>query len=212
MTDDLHAYLSHLFGGEDEVLAGLRQTMEDNGLPAIEIEPENGRLLQFLLTAVGARRVAEIGTLAGYSGIWLARSLPAEGRLITLEKNPERAEIARESFARAGLADRVTVRVGEAPAGLDALAADGPFDAVFIDADKARYPAYLDWAIENLRPGGLVLAHNAFMYGAVIDPARQSDADVRGMRAFNQRLSDDPGLLGVIIPIGDGIAAAVRLG
>lgn len=211
MTDDLHAYISALFGGEDAVLESIRETMDASGLPAIEVEPENGRLLQFLLVVAGARRVAEIGTLAGYSGIWLARALPEDGRLITLEKDPERAEIARESFAQAGLADRVSVRVGEAPGGLHALSADGPFDAVFIDADKARYPAYLDWALENLRPGGLVLAHNAFMYGAVIDPARQEDADVRGMRAFNQRLSDDPRLLGVIIPIGDGIAAAVRV-
>ena len=205
------AYIRELFAQEDDLLREAREEAAEQGLPAIHIQPEEARMLQFLLKAVGARRVLEIGALFGYSGVWLARALPEGGRLFTLEKDAERARLVRETFRRADLSDRTEVRVGQAPGGLEALASEGPFCAVFVDADKASYPEYLDWALENVRMGGLVLAHNAFQRGRVLDPD-QTEAAVEGVRAFNRRLAEDPQLFGTIIPIGDGIAAAVRVG
>ncbi len=205
------AYIRELFAQEDDLLREAREEAAEQGLPAIHIQPEEARMLQFLLKAVGARRVLEIGALFGYSGVWLARALPEGGRLFTLEKDAERARLVRETFRRADISDRAEVRVGQAPGGLEALASEGPFCAIFIDADKAGYPEYLDWALENVRMGGLVLAHNAFQRGRVLDPD-QTEAAVEGVRAFNRRLAEDPQLFGTIIPIGDGIAAAVRVG
>lgn len=204
-------YIRELFAQEDDLLREAREEAIEQGLPAIHVQPEEGQMLQFLLKAVGARRVLEIGALFGYSGVWLARALPEGGRLFTLEKDAERARLVRETFRRADLSDRTEVRVGQAPGGLEALASEGPFCAVFVDADKASYPEYLDWALENVRMGGLVLAHNAFQRGRVLDPD-QTEAAVEGVRAFNRRLAEDPQLFGTIIPIGDGIAVAVRVG
>ncbi len=168
-------------------------------------------MLQFLLTAIKARRVVEIGTLGGYSGIWLARALPEDGRLISLEVDPERAMIARAAFEQAGVGDRAEVRVGHALDNLPTLSAEGPFDAVFIDADKRNYPAYLTWALDNVRLGGLIMAHNAFWYGAVVQAERLPESDVQGLLAFNRQIAEDPRLMGVIIPIGDGLSVALRV-
>lgn len=204
-------YIRELFAQEDDLLREIREEAAERGLPDIHIRPEEGRMLQFLLKTVSARRVLEVGALAGYSGVWIARALPEDGRLFSLEKDAERARIVRESFRRAGLSEKAEVRVGQAPGGLEALSTEGPFCAVFLDADKSGYPDYLDWALDNVRVGGLVLAHNAFQRGRVLDPEQDSDA-VLGVRAFNERLAEEPQLFGTIIPIGDGIAAAVRVG
>lgn len=211
MDDALIQYLRDLFAPEDDHLRALREQSVEQGLPQIHIRPEEGRILQFLLGLIGARRVLEIGTLAGYSATWIARGLPEGGQLISVERDPERAALTREYLASAGLADRVEVRVGEAPGVLSDLSAAGPFDAVFIDANKDAYPAYLDWALDNVSPGGLILAHNAFMRGRIADPAAQSDKDIQSMQAFNHRIARNPHLDGVIIPVGDGIVAARRL-
>jgi len=201
-----------LFAPEDAHLQALHDASRAHGLPPIHIRPEEGRMLQFLLGLVGAERVLEIGTLAGYSATWIARALPPTGRLISLEIDPDRADLTRRFLNDAGLSDRVEVRVGEAPAILPSLSAEGPFDALFIDANKAAYPAFLDWALDdNIRIGGLIVAHNAFWRGRVIDPAQQSDRQVRGLLEFNRRLAQDPRLDGIIIPIGDGISAARRI-
>jgi caffeoyl-CoA O-methyltransferase len=183
-------YIHDLFGPEDEVLQSIRARTLEAGMPQIQIRPEEGRMLQFLMKASHARRVIEVGTLAGYSGVWIGRALPEDGRLITLEIDEDHAAVARETFARAGLSDRVEVRV---------------------DAAKTEYPAYLSWAVDHIRVGGLIVAHNAFRRGAVVAPAGQHDDQVRGTLAYNRRLSEDPRLLGSIIPLGDGLAVAVRL-
>lgn len=203
-------YMRELFGQEDELLRGVRERAAEESLPDIHIEPELGRMLQFLLKAVNARRVLEIGALAGYSGLWIARALPEGGRLFSLEKDPERAQIVRETFRLADLSERTEVRVGQAPGGLEALAPEGPFCAIFIDADKLGYPQYLDWAMENVRLGGLILAHNAFLYDRVLDPA-DNDQAIQALREFNRRIAEEPSLLGVIIPLGDGLSAALRV-
>jgi caffeoyl-CoA O-methyltransferase len=209
--DRLNDYLHDLFGQEDEVLKAIRTRALDEGFPQIQIRPEEGLMLQFLLKANDARRVIELGTLAGYSGVWIGRILPEDGQLITLEIDEERAEVARESFRQAGLSDRVQVRVGDALSLLPDLSAEGPFDAIFIDAIKSEYPAYLAWAVDNIRVGGLIVAHNAFRRGKIVEPAAQHDDLVRGTLAFNRQISEDPRLLGSIVPLGDGLAVAVRL-
>ncbi|NIR44721.1 MAG: O-methyltransferase [Gemmatimonadetes bacterium] len=201
-------YVAELFAPEDEVLAELRREISAQDMPEIYVDREEGRLLQVLLQAVGARRVIELGTLGGYSAIWMARALAPDGQLITIEREAERAEVARRFLDRAGLSDRVEVRVGEALELLPDLANEGPFDAIFIDADKKSYPVYLDWALANLREGGLVIGDNAFKGGAVLD-TNTDDPGTRGIQEFNRRLAGDPRLTSVIVPTRDGVAIAV---
>ncbi len=204
----LARYVAELFAPEDELLRELRAAISDAGLPAIYISAEEGRLLQVLLKAVGARRVVELGTLGGYSAIWMARALPADGKLVTLEMDPGRAEFARGYIDRAGLADRVDVKIGKAPEALHELAALAPLDAVFIDADKENYPRYLEWSLDVVRSGGLIIADNAFRGGDVID-LETDDPDVVAIQESNHRMATDPRLTSIIVPTRDGVAVAV---
>ena len=183
---------------------------------ALDVVPQPlGRLLGILVRAVGARRVLELGTLGGYSAIWMARALPTDGRLISLEVNPHHAEVARANLARAGVAERVEVRVGQALDLLPAVTAEAPFDLVFIDADKVSYPAYLEWAVRLVRPGGLIVADNVLRGGAVIDPS-PADVDARAIYEFNRRAAAHPRLDAIILPNRGGrdgiLIAAVRAG
>ncbi len=210
-NDQVSEYISDLFAREDEALLRARQDSPARGLPAINIKPEEGRFLQFLVRASGARKVVEIGTLGGYSGIWIARGLPAGGKLVTLEIKPAHAEVAREHFEAAGLLDRIEIRIGEGNQLLPGLASEGPFDFVFIDADKPGYPVYLDWALENTRLGGIIAAHNAFRKGSVAglpEPDDYTDA----MRDFNDRFAREERLLSTIYPAGDGTLVGVKVG
>lgn len=204
---DLVAYVRQWFAPEDDVLRTVRQNTAQRGLPEIQIRPEEGQILHFLAQLIGARRILEIGTLVGYSGIWLARALPAGGELLTLEMNPIHAQVARAHFALAGVADRVTVVEGPALASLDALAARAPFDMVFIDAEKLEYPAYLAWATAHVRSGGLITAHNAFRSGLLV--RNGTDPRAQETRVFLETIARDERLNGTIIPVGDGIAAAL---
>ncbi len=206
--DRLAAYITDLFASQEAVLAHIYAEIPRRGLPAVTVRPEEGRFLQVLARACGARRAVEIGTLGGYSGSWIARGLAADGRLITLERDARHAAVAREHFALAGLADRVEIRLGDARDLLPGLAAEGPFDYCFIDAEKSGYDVYLDWALANVRPGGVVAAHNAFQHGAVVDAANQV-AQTQMMRAFNQRFAAEPRLLGTLYPAGDGMLFGV---
>ncbi|MGA9532518.1 MAG: O-methyltransferase [Anaerolineales bacterium] len=207
----LSDYVQETFAVEDETLHWIRQECAAQELPSIMINPEEGAFLRFMVAAARARRVVEIGTLGGYSGTWIARGLPATGQLITLEADPHHAEVARRSFERAGLSSQVRLLEGDAAGMLPTLVEDGPFDFVFIDADKAGYPAYLDWALENLRAGGIVAAHNAFGFGGkVVDPDSDEES-VQVIRRFNQRLADEERVAATIFPAGDGIAIAVLL-
>jgi predicted O-methyltransferase YrrM len=205
--DGTSDYLAALFAPEDATLLALREEADRSGLPPIAISPDEGRLLQVLLRAVGARRVLEVGTLGGYSAIWMARALPPDGSVLTLEIEPSHAEFARRHLARAGVADRVEVRVGRA---LDLLPAlDGErFDAVFLDADKEPLPTYFDWALRLLRPGGLLIADNALWGGRVLDERVDDDA-TRAVREFNRRLATDPRVTGIVVPTHDGVGIGV---
>ena len=206
--DRFASYITAEFARPDAVLEQVLAAIPARGLPQITVKPEEGRFLQFLVRANGARRIVEIGTLGGYSGIWLARALPADGKLITLEREPKHADVAREHFALAGLTGRVDQRLGDAHDLLPALADEGPFDFCFIDADKESYGYYLDWALQNIRPGGLITAHNAFRGGAVLDDSDHT-ATTETMRAFNLRFAREPRLLSTIFPAGDGLLMGV---
>jgi predicted O-methyltransferase YrrM len=157
------------------------------GLPPIQVSPAQGKFLQLLAQALGARRILEIGTLGGYSTLWLARALPAGGSVITLEFDPKHASVARGNLAQAGLSGVVEVRIGDARQTLPLLAAEGrgPFDLVFIDADKAGYPEYFEWAMKLSRPGSLIIADNVVRGGAVADEA-SADPSVLGVRRMNE--------------------------
>ena len=207
--DALEAYLREHFAIEDDVLTTIRENIAARGLPQISINPEDGRFLEFIVAASGARLALEIGTLGGYSGTWIARGLPDDGRLITIEINPEHASVAEHNFRLAGFAERVDIRVGDAHQLLPELSTEGPFDFVFIDAEKMGYPTYLDWVLENLQPGGIVAGHNAFGHGDVVNDEDTSERN-EALRAFNRRLAEDPRLISLIFPAGDGMAVAVR--
>lgn len=163
------------------------------GLPAIQVSTAQGKMLQLLAQAIGARTMLELGTLGGYSTIWLARALPADGRLITLEFDPKHAEVARANLARAGLATRVDVRVGRAIDTLPKLVAEscGPFDLIFLDADKVGYPEYFQWSLRLARPGTLIIADNVVRNGAVADPA-STDVSVQAVRRFTELVAAEP--------------------
>jgi predicted O-methyltransferase YrrM len=207
MEDRLEEYIGALYAHDDALLNALREEADRAGLPPISITPRAGRVLQVLLRASGARRVLEIGTLGGYSAIWMARAMGDDGEILTLEIDSAHAEFARRYLDRAGLADRVTVRVGRA---LDLLPAlDGEqFDAVFIDADKEPMPTYLDWALRLTRKGGMIFADNALWAGRVADP-EVNDTATAAVREFNRRLSTDPRIEATVLPVGDGLAVAV---
>lgn len=180
---EVDRYLGEKLVLEDEVLAATQRACEAAGLPAISVSAPQGRLLQLLARQAGARRILEIGTLGGYSGIWLARALPPDGRLVTLELDPHHAEVARANFARAGLARRAEVRVGRALDTLATLQAEGaaPFDFTFIDADKGASAEYLDRAVRLSRPGALIVLDNVVRNGALL-LGSSPDASVQGVR------------------------------
>jgi predicted O-methyltransferase YrrM len=197
---DIDAYVEGLFAPPDEVLEAALREARRAGLPEINVSPNAGRLLQLFAELVGARRILEIGTLGGYSAIHFARVLPEGGTLISLELEERHAEVARANVERAGLADRVEVQVGDARELLAALAENdaGPFDLVFIDADKEGYPEYLEWTMRLSRPGSLVLADNTVRGGSVLDP---QDGSARATREFNERVAGDPRLSGIVLPL-----------
>lgn len=201
----------------DPVLEAALAATAAAGIPMINVAPNQGKLLYVLAVAHGARTILEIGTLAGYSTIWLARALPADGRLITLEYEPKHAEVARANIARAGLAAQVEVRVGAALDTLPQLAAEdaGPFDLVFIDADKVNSVAYFNWALKLTRPGSLIIIDNVVRDGKVIDAASR-DVSVQGVRALYEALAAEPRVAATAVQtVGskgyDGLAVAVVL-
>jgi predicted O-methyltransferase YrrM len=187
------SYIGENLVPADPVLEAALRASADAGLPPISVSPSQGKLLHLLARAQGARTILEIGTLGGYSAIWLARALPSGGRLITLEAEPRHAEVARANLARAGLADVAEVRVGPAQDTLPKLhaAGDGPFDLIFIDADKPGYPDYLPWSVRLSRPGSMIIADNIVRNGAVADSA-STDVNVQGVRRFIEMLAAEP--------------------
>ncbi len=183
-------YISEKLIGADPALDGAVSDSAAAGLPPIAVSPPQGKLLNLLARSIGARRILEVGTLGGYSTIWLARALPSGGSLVTLEANPDYAEIARANIARAGFADVAELRLGAALDTLPKLAAErgDPFDLIFIDADKWNTPNYFTWAVELSRPGSLIIADNVIRDGGVIDPD-SDDSAVQGSQRFHDMLA-----------------------
>ena len=221
MTEELWSevdrYIEDTVAPQDAALSAAVAASEAAGLPAIQVTPAQGKMLHLLARAIGARRILEIGTLGGYSAIWLARALPEAGRLITLELSADHAAVATANLARAGLDSLAEVRVGPARAALETMIGRGekPFDLVFIDADKAGYPDYFTLAMRLVRPGSVIVADNVVRDGAVAD-AGSLDPSVRGVRSLLDRMAAEPRVDATVIQtVGDkgydGFAFAVVL-
>ena len=215
LWNEVDEYLNDLIVRPDDALSAAVADSAKAGLPQIQVAPNQGKLLMLLAQVRGARRILEIGTLGGYSTTWLARALPPGGRLITLELEPKHAQVAQRNLERAGVADRVEIRVGRAADSLRKLieARSEAFDFVFIDADKTGYPEYLELSIELSRPGTLIVADNVVRQGAVAD-ARSEDRNVRAVRRMNEMIAANPRLNATVIQtVGskgyDGLAFAL---
>jgi caffeoyl-CoA O-methyltransferase len=200
LLEEIDGYIEDLFGTSDEVLEATLRDSRRGGLPEINVSPNQGRLLRLFAEIAGARRILEIGTLGGYSAIHLARGLPEDGGLISLEIDEHHADVARKNVERAGLSDIVEVRVGDANRLLSDLIEndEGPFDLVFIDADKEGYPDYLDVSLRLVRPGSLILGDNTIRGGTVLDPREET---ARATREFNRRIAENPRLYGIVLPL-----------
>lgn len=183
-------YINDVLIPNDPVLEAVLRSSADAGLPSIQVSPPQGKLLHLLVRAMGAHNVLEIGTLGGYSTIWMARALASGGRVLTLEADAKHAEVAWTNFARASLTAMIEQRLGPALDTLPKLAAEGlgPFDLIFIDANKSTMAEYFEWSLKLSRPGSIIIADNVIRNGAVVDRASK-DADIQGVRRFNERLA-----------------------
>jgi predicted O-methyltransferase YrrM len=210
VPEPVERYLADLNRLSDPVLNEIARVNADANFSPID--PEVGGLLRVLATSIGASRILEIGTALGYSGIWLAGALPLGGTLLTMEIDRERAQKARDNFAKAGLANRVHVIVGDA--GLTIAKVSGPFDLIFQDGHKPLYPVLLDRLVTLLRPGGLLVTDNVLWYGEVVpgfvDKPQHEPADTRAIIEYNKQLSAHPDLMTAIVPLRDGVAISVK--
>lgn len=197
-------YLDQLHAPHDAALARAYGAPEQHDMPAIQISPSEGKTISLLLRLVGARTVIEVGTLAGYSALRMARELPEDGHLWSLELDPKHAAVAAANLEAAGLSGRVEILVGDALVNLAALAPETPVDAVFIDADKGRYPDYLEHAERLLRPGGLLLADNVYLFGRLLEESHEAAA----MRRFHERVAER--FDSVCLPTPDGLLVGLR--
>lgn len=219
MPSELIEYARELFAPEEAAFARLTRAAQEAGMPAgWEISPDVGRLFQMLCRAVGAKRVLEFGTLAGHSALWFARALPDDGKVISIELNPEYAAAALAALAQVESGEKVEVRVGGAFALLSGLEHEVcetgmAYDVIFLDADKARYPEFLEWAVRVLRPGGVLLADNVLRSSSwngqtLLDPA-SNDPRILAIREFNRRLAAHPQFTALIVPMRAGVAIGV---
>jgi predicted O-methyltransferase YrrM len=210
VPDSVERYLSGLNRAHDSILDDIARAGEAEGLPLVDAEV--GALLRVLATAINAKRMLEIGTCIGYSGIWLASALPADGMLITLEKDPQRSQIAKSNFERAGLADRVSIMTGDAQ--LKIVKVSGPFDLIFQDGAKPLYNTLLDSLVGLLRPGGLLVTDNVLWDGRVVPGfgTPVDDDDTRAIAEYNERIAAHPQLLTAIVPLRDGVSISVKKG
>lgn len=212
-SEALAAWAASVYEPEDEVLREIRERSAAAGLPRIEVGSFDGLHLEVLARAAGARKAVEIGTLGGYSGVCLLRGMGERGFLHTFELEPRHAEVARTSFARAGVSGRVSVHVGRAAELLREVEAEGPFDLVFLDADKTGYPGYLAWAESHLRTGGILLADNTFGFGHVHEerPQGESPEAMAALRRFSERLARGGRFRATMIPTAEGLSLGVKV-
>lgn len=210
-NDNLN-YIRKLYAPQDELLLTIEKALVDIDM-TMQIGPEEGKMLQLFIGLYGVKTVVEIGTLAGYSAIWMARALPEDGRLITINKDPMHIKLAKQFISHSEVADRITMLEGDAHKVLPTLNSRAPFDMVFIDADKISYNDYLDWAEENVRTGGLIIADNTLLFGmaAKDEPGDVAPTTWENMRRFNERLADSSRYFSIMIPTEEGLTVAVKL-
>jgi len=213
--EKVDAYIADLLAPQDEALLAVAKSIEEAGMPQISVSANQGKFLHLLAMMCNAKRILEIGTLGGYSTIWMARALPRDGKLITLEFDPAYARVAQKNIDRAGVGSKVDIRVGRALDLLPVIEAEPawPFDMIFIDADKPPYAEYFQWALKLSRPGTLIVADNVIREGKVLD-AKSDDEKVIGAKRFNQVLAENKDVTATILQmVGvkeyDGIALAV---
>lgn len=204
-------YIDDTLVSTDDALEAAIASSHAAGLPSIAVSPSQGKLLFVLAKAMGARRILELGTLGGYSAIWLARALPADGRLVTIEFEPKHADVARRNLERAGVAPQVDLRVGPALDVLPQIESEklAPFDFVFIDADKTNYANYYEACLPMLRPGGILAVDNTLWSGWVADRGHHDD-DTVALRKFNDKLHTDDRVEIALLPLGDGVTLALK--
>jgi predicted O-methyltransferase YrrM len=213
ITSPQQKYLNDVFGLNDPELAEVRAALVKHDLDFMSISAAEARILQFLVRSTGARRIVEVGTLFGYSALAMAKVLPEDGRLWTLEKSDENAAISSAHFKKFEAGRKIQLLHGDAGEKLASIEGHGPFDLVFIDADKANYPKYLTWAERNVRKGGYIVGDNTFLWGGVWDePAREMSASwIAAMKEFNLRLSDPSKYNSTLIPTKEGMTIAQKL-
>jgi caffeoyl-CoA O-methyltransferase len=213
-TDKIANYVHDLFKPEDQLLVDVRRRATQAGLPSIHVGRMDGLHLEVLTKSFGARKAVEIGTLAGYSGVCLLRGMGSQGKLYTFEYELKHAEIARETFQKAGVSQQVELFVGPATDNLSKIEKHGPFDLVFIDADKVNYPKYLSWAADNLRVGGVVLGDNTFAWGMIADDQfenQEDEASARALQEFNREAAIGGRFRATLLPTGEGLTFAVKI-
>lgn len=210
LNEELYSYIIDTFAREDDILKSIVRETEANNIPLIQVSPDNGKFLYLLIKMIGAKRVLEIGTLAGYSSIWMARALPADGKVVTLEVSREHADFALNNFKKAGLEDKIELIFGKALDSLDDLlkqtGSNGKFDFVFIDADKENSSAYFDKAIEMTNSGGIIATDNTLKNGNVVK--KDVDAGTKGIQLYNEKVANDPRVESLLVSISDGLTVS----
>jgi len=208
-------YVAKLYSKQEASLQHIRDAASKAGMPDIHVSPLDALHLEVIVRMLRAKKAVEIGTLAGYSGTAIARALPKDGKLYTFENDSNHAKIANEMFKKSRVSGKVEVLVGPAIKNLKKIEKKGPFDFIFMDADKTGYSAYLDWSVKNLRVGGAIAADNTFAFGNIANPVKTGnvfrDQSVRALRAFNHRLANHPRFVSTILPTGEGLSLAVKI-
>lgn len=203
-SGDILDFVAQVHAPHDEALDLAFSAPLRTSLPSIQVGPSEGKLLSLLVRLSHAKKVVEVGTLAGYSGLWIARGLPADGVLYTIDHDPEACRVAHSHFEAGGVGDRVKVVQADGPEGLASIESHGPFDLMFVDADKGRYDVYARWAVANLKPGGLLVGDNAFFFGNLLDTTNSSAHAMREFHENMARFFDS-----VCIPTPDGMAVGI---
>lgn len=207
LNEELYKYIVNTFAEEDDILKSVVAETEKNGMPLIQVSPENGRFLQLLIKIIKAERVLEIGTLAGYSTIWMARGLPYNGKLITLEFEEKHADVAKQNFKKAGLENKIEIITGPALDSLDKLKGN-KFDFAFIDADKVNINNYYEKIINMMTPGGIIAADNTLRHGDVVN-TESVEENTKAIRIFNKKVASDPRVESLLVPISDGVTVCL---
>lgn len=214
VTSEIGNFLEETFKPQDAVLVEIAKRSKASGLPEIQVAPMDGLHLEILTRISGAKKAVEIGTLGGYSGVCILRGLGPGGILYTFDADRKHIEVATESFRRADFGNRVKTFVGPAIENLPKINSEGPFDLVFIDADKVGYPAYLNWAAENLKVGGLIIGDNTLAWGMIADHRfddLEDEATVHALRTFNQTAAQNGRFRATLLPTGEGLTVAVKV-